>query len=351
MVERPAVNRKVAGSSPASGAMSQSNLHAQTLQNLTPELSRSRQAWEALAQAGALITAAARAMLGTAGSPSGVLGPIPWHDDSCSVVQAVNEFLRAKARAGRSDRYLKELRVSLTSFARGKHNLALTDVTVGDLEKWLGKQNWAPRTQRGYLTDVNTLYNFAIKRGLASRNPAAAVELPTVEETPPALHTPQEVRTVLEFARSYDLNVCRTLAVRYFTGVRTAEANRMIEEDVKKDFVEVTAAKSKTRRRRLIPVQPNLRAWLDLGGVLPLHDVHTRFCKFVSALEAAHGIKWPRNVTRHSYVSYRLAETQNAGKTALEAGHTEPMLFSHYRELVTPAAAAEFWAIVPKTTS
>ena len=31
----------------------------------------------------------------------------------------------------------------------------------------------------------------------------------------------------------------------------------------------------------------------------------------------------------------------------VEAGHSEQMLFAHYRELVTKEAAAEFWAIVP----
>ncbi len=35
-----------------------------------------------------------------------------------SVGQAVNEFIVAKARAGRSDRYLRQLRVSLSSLTR-----------------------------------------------------------------------------------------------------------------------------------------------------------------------------------------------------------------------------------------
>jgi hypothetical protein len=61
----------------------------------------------------------------------------------------------------------------------------------------------------------------------------------------------------------------------------------------------------------------------------------------------ASGVPWPQNVTRHSFVSYHLAEHENAAKTALEAGHSEAILFRHYRALVTPQAAAEFWAIRP----
>ena len=57
---------------------------------------------------------------------------------------------------------------------------------------------------------------------------------------------------------------------------------------------------------------------------------------------------WPQNAPRHSFCSYHLAMHQNAGKTALEAGHSEQMLFAHYREIVTREDAAAFWGIRPK---
>jgi hypothetical protein len=59
------------------------------------------------------------------------------------------------------------------------------------------------------------------------------------------------------------------------------------------------------------------------------------------------GAPWPANVTRHSFVSYHLAAFENAGKTALEAGHSEAMLFAHYRAVVTETTALEFWALRP----
>ena len=119
----------------------------------------------------------------------------------------------------------------------------------------------------------------------------------------------------------------------------------MTEENILLDrgVIEVTAKKSKTRRRRLIAVQPNLRAWLALEGELRAVSPMT-----VRAEIRQSKVDWHHNVTRHSFVSYHLAQFQNAAKTALEAGHTEQMLFAHYRELVTPTTAAEFWAIRPK---
>ena len=70
---------------------------------------------------------------------------------------------------------------------------------------------------------------------------------------------------------------------------------------------------------------------------------------FTAALKRATGVPWHHNVTRHSFVSYHLAKFQNAGKTALEAGHSEAMLFAHYREVVTRPAAKEFWGLFPQT--
>jgi hypothetical protein len=67
----------------------------------------------------------------------------------------------------------------------------------------------------------------------------------------------------------------------------------------------------------------------------------------IKAVVRRSGVAWGHNIARHSFVSYHLAEFGNAGRTALEAGHSEAMLFRHYRALVTPAAAAEFWGIRP----
>ena len=263
-------------------------------------------------------------------------------------MELINEFLRTKARAESSDRYLRQLKVVLCSFANGRAREPIDQVKAPELERWIQTHDWASRTARGYLATVKTCFNFAVKRGYLDRNPALGVELPGGRwaTAPIRIHTPDQVRQVLETARRADLDVCRVLAIRYFSGLRSAEAHRIRESDLKLDqgFIEVPAAKSKTRARRLVTIQPNLAAWLALGGELqPLGDMTIRRVIRLSKVE------WVHNATRHSFVSYHLAEFQNAGKTALEAGHSEAMLFSHYRALVTPAQAKEFWGILPIT--
>lgn len=113
-------------------------------------------------------------------------------------------------------------------------------------------------------------------------------------------------------------------------------------------YIEVSAATSKTRSRRLVPIQPNLRAWLEpiaqIAG--PVVGVNLRH-RHLAARSRAGIAKWPENAMRHSFVSYRLAATGNASQTALESGHDQSILFAHYRELVRPKAAARYWKIEP----
>jgi integrase len=174
------------------------------------------------------------------------------------------------------------------------------------------------------------LFAWAVRKGWLVRSPAAALDLPRPRERAPSIHTPGEVAAVLRAALALDPAVARLLAIRYFAGIRTSEGDRLNEEDILAGHINIPAQKAKTRRRRVIPISPNLAAWLALpGGELPPLNVRARIKEAVGSS----GVSWPGNVTRHSFCSYHLAEHQSAAKTALAAGHSE--------------AAAQYWRIVP----
>ena len=98
----------------------------------------------------------------------------------------------------------------------------------------------------------------------------------------------------------------------------------------------------------MIPVTDNLAAWLAplsrRGRVLASGE----FIKEATALARALGIEWPRNVLRHSFISYRIAVVKSADQVALEAGNSPAIIFRHYRELTTEEVANEWFAILPK---
>lgn len=276
--------------------------------------------------------------------------PPDWEGDM-TLRQALNEFLRAKARQGKCDRYIRQLRVSIGSLAKSIGGMPLKEITRHDVDKWLTKGAWTVRTQKGYLGDLKALFNFAIKRGYIQADRATFIELPEDRSkfAPVEIHTPEEVQTVMESCRKADLDVCRHMAIRYFAGLRSAEAHRIREENILLDqgYIEVPASMAKTRRRRLVKIQPNLAAWLALGGVMRPMSADRTIRRVLRLSE----VRWPKNVTRHSFVSYHLAKFENAGKSALEAGHSEDMLFAHYRALVTREQAEKFWSILPRSES
>jgi hypothetical protein len=131
--------------------------------------------------------------------------------------------------------------------------------------------------------------------------------------------------------------------------------------------IEIKASKAKTAARRLAPITDNLAAWLTIfakpsGKVMDFESWWNQIPKVVEAindlrkqsLEAARkdpssALKfvWKHNALRHSFCSYRLAMIKNAAQVALEAGNSPKMIFSNYRQLVTEAEAAKWFAVCP----
>jgi integrase len=156
---------------------------------------------------------------------------------------------------------------------------------------------------------------------------------------------------LLEAAQRIEPSVLPMLAVGAFAGLRDAEIKRLdwSEVDLARGHIEVKAAKAKSARRRIVPVQPNLAAWLRpyataQGAVVPQNARG----KLDRVRKEAGLTCWPKNGLRHSFASYRLAAIHDAPRVASELGHTTPqLLYSTYRELVLPEEAEGYWKIAP----
>lgn len=308
----------------------------------SPDLSH---VWQALATMGAALQSLAASM--------GQANPLPPRPsflpsaptDPRGLAAAVNEFLVYQARLARSDRYLRQLRVVFNSLLKGRRDCMVHELTPADVRRWAEAGRWSQGTARRYVADVRGFLEWCRRREWVLSNPADEVRIPKAVDTrPPPIHTPEEVAAILEASRS-NLDVTRHLAVRYFAGLRTAEAMALREEDVRIDegILVVPAAKAKTRRRRVVRICPALADWLALGG--QLRGIRPDTVRQVMRLA---GVQCPPNVSRHSWCSYHLALHESAARTALEAGHAEAMLFGHYRALVSQESATRYFAIRPQ---
>jgi integrase len=195
------------------------------------------------------------------------------------------------------------------------------------------------------------LFSYAEQRGIIDRNPISRTAKPKLLDRPPEIFTVDELRSLLEAASRGAPDVVPMLAIGAFAGVRDAEIKRLDwhEIDLVRGHIEIKGAKAKSARRRIIPIQPNLAAWL-----LPFSTMKGRLAPegYRSSLERVRkeaGLaRWPNNGLRHSFASYRLAATSNAPLVASELGHTSPvMLFNAYREVVLPVEAERYWKIEP----
>ena len=267
-----------------------------------------------------------------------------------SVPDLVAEFLALKESRGASPRYMADLRWRLEKFS-DDCTKETANVTTQDVQEWLDGQKLAAQHYRNFRTVLNTLFEHARARSYCFDNPIEDVEKIKVPNGGSiAIFTPVEIGKLLGAASP---DFLPSVALGAFAGLRTAEVERIEWRDIDLagGFIHIGSDKAKTRSRRLVPIHPNLAQWLAPyakrnGRVWPgtSNDLqHTR-----AALVKASGVAWKDNGLRHSFISYRLAEIQNAAQVALEAGNSPNVVFKHYRELVKPADAVKWFAVAPE---
>jgi integrase len=212
---------------------------------------------------------------------------------------------------------------------------------------------------------IHGLFEFAVARGYAADNPVASVENVDVRGGDVEIFTPVEIARLLS-AASPDFLPC--IALGAFAGLRSAEIERLEWSDIDLTGRHITigASKSKTASRRIVPVSDNLAAWLRpyagrKGNVWPgEHDAFYEAQQETAAateikadaeksIKAHDAVKWKANALRHSYASYRFAQTGDAGRVAGECGNSASVIHRHYRELVKPADAVKWFNVRPET--
>lgn len=280
--------------------------------------------------------------------------------ESRTVPQLVVEYIAAKEKAGKSEAHLRDMRLRLTRFGT-RCKLPVAHVTGKMLQEWLDGMGVSNRTKLNELRLVSGLLNFAVRRKYAPLDlleELAAVERPEVTSSPTLIFTPAELREMFSTAPA---SLVTWLVFGGLCGLRSAEILRLDWRDVnlQRRFVEVRADNAKTAQRRLIPLCDAAIAWLQPraeaeGRVVVRHGDHGVYYDLAAAVNNArrkagnkNRFKWKRNGLRHSFCSYRLALTQDAAKTSLEAGNSPQMVFRHYRELTTEETAREWFGVFP----
>ncbi len=278
------------------------------------------------------------------------------------VAEVVTELLTVKAARKASTRYLQDLRVRLARFADAFRK-DCCDVTTAEVQAWLDSLNLSRQSYMNFRRVAQLLFEFALARGYAADNPVTGTESLTVAGGAVGVFTPAEIRRLLA-AATPDFLPC--LALGAFAGLRSAEIERLEWSDIHlaERHIVIGADKAKTASRRVVPISDTLAAWLapyaaHMGAVW--QGTHEAFYIAQQATAAATAVpadaqsgtpakpalKWKQNALRHSYASYRFAQTASAGRVAGELGNSAAVVHRHYRELVKPADAERWFAVKP----
>jgi integrase len=266
-----------------------------------------------------------------------------------TIPDIVAEMLLHRKQDGASKVYLGQLKTTLNRFAT-KFPGEVLDATSQEIDAWLRSLDVAPGTRNSMLRCIKVFFSFARSRNYLPEDRSTAadsVRLVKNVSDDVTVFTPQQMETILHNAPPRLIPI---LAIGAFSGIRVAELNRLdwSAVDLDRRIIEIRAGQAKTASRRVVPITDNLAAWLQplirKGKVVSAKNLHVD----MSALSRALKIEWPRNVLRHSFISYRIATMKSADQVALEAGNSPSIIFKHYRELTTEDQADKWFAILPK---
>jgi integrase len=277
-----------------------------------------------------------------------------------TVAEVVAEIVHDRQTNGRSEKYLSDLAGRLGQFA-SSFSTTISSVNPAQIRTYVqGLRNTdgsplAPRSRENHRRLIVTLFQHAAQQGYVARDTAADIANiagPRVVAGPTGIFTAKQIRQILMALTGSDRVVC---ALGAFCGLRTAELGRLRWENIRIDqrVLVIDAQQTKTASRRVVPLPENAIAWIaplipaHATGRVSRHEHPDYQSKHLAETAKALGIPWVRNGLRHSWCSYRLAQTKNAAQTAHEAGNSPQILHRHYNELVTQQEAEQWFNVMP----
>jgi integrase len=282
---------------------------------------------------------------------------------SISVTAAMELLIKSRRAAGLSKRYCQDLRLRLSRFSKDFEK-TVSAISARDIDGWLEGLAVAPGTRNTFRRDIRTLFSYCERHGYCQTNEAKKTERAKDIDSPAEILT---VAQTIALLNACDHDILPYVAISLFAGLRAAEVQKLdwSEIDFDSGLIEVTAAKSKTRQRRHVPIAENLAAWIrplaKLRGPVAPTALRKRFdkCRRDAGFGTSRVVtrkgrkvgaklgKWPQNAMRHSYGTYRLEQSHDAARVSLEMGNSPHMVFAHYRQLVKPKDAERYWKIAP----
>lgn len=276
---------------------------------------------------------------------------------SASLSGLIAEFVSHKVSAkGGKSRHIRRLELDLLDMCDALNAPQVHEVTPNGIRGWLDSKDVGGRRRAELRAAAVSLWRWGVKMGhIAARGPSTVPEMVPTTPLPRVdsrrILSPGELRFLF---RVISPEFQPWLALCAFSGLRSGEVFSWHKpplrwDQVKEAHIELLPSQSKTGRRRLVPVLGALRRHLRAkeGAILerPANVTETGRLGALMDEEFKRSEGWPRNCLRHSYGSYRVAQTRNIPAVALEMGNSAGMVEKHYLEATTQQEAEEWFGV------
>ena len=274
-----------------------------------------------------------------------------------TVAVAVEQMKTQAETDGKSDLRLKQLANVLDRFA-DNFNQEVHTLTPKLIADYLSALELAERTRRNHRDVIGFFNRWLVVRGYLAKGTdwLEGVQNYTARKLGQiSIYTAEEMQRLVAAA---DDRILPMIVIGGFAGLRHAEIARLEWQDIdlEEGFIEVKAENAKTDTRRIVPLKPNLKAFLfplakKNGKVVSLVNTTKQLLK--TATDTADvknkivALEWKHNALRHTYISARVAECGDVPRVADEAGNSPQVIRTNYLKRMRPAAAAEWFAIQP----
>jgi integrase len=237
----------------------------------------------------------------------------------------------------------------------------MAEITTTALQAFIdGSGKWSARYRLNIRRSVVTFFRWARKVGHLMDETTAAekTEMPMIVRGTPGTYTVDQVTTIMASAAQEHV---AWFALAALAGIRGDEMLPLFGgskspldwSDILWDqgLIVVRPETAKTKHKRVVPLGPALRSWLEplkkVDGPIVTKDPrrsrdmeHRGETTRLGALVGG----WKPNALRHSFISYRAAQV-GLGKTAMEAGNSESEAKRSYNDAMSEAEAIKYFAI------
>lgn len=274
------------------------------------------------------------------------------HKADGEVSKIYEEYIRQLEQKS-SERNTRDARNRVGKFEAAFGGHLLSDVTPDAILAFLQSMSVESRTKNNYRAQIVTFFRWARKRGYLEEGRETAPEKVDpwkIIEKEVTIFTVEQTRALFRNIRK---DVEAYTAIGAFAGLRPSETQRLTWGAInfESKHIHVTAEIArKVNRARYVPIADNLIEWLTPHRKGDEEKVgFYKAAEILSADAIKRGVvqEWPADVLRHSFCSYRLAETNEIGRVAEEAGNSAAIIRRHYRRPVQSNAASHYFNIRP----